>query len=287
VDLLRLDDGRELEFSVSGADDGPVCLFHHGTPGSAMPLEPLPATAADRGARIVAYSRAGYGASSRHRGRSVADVADDMRQLLDHLGVRRCVTFGWSGGGPHTLATAALLPDRVAAVASVAGVKPFTTLADWTAGMGESNVEEFGAAVQGPETLTPELEAGAAAMRQASLEETIAEFETIAPEVDVAAMSGPYGQGLADFMAHGVRQADGWIDDDLAFTRHWGFELSAVSAPTYVWQGSEDLMVPPAHADALAVAVSHAYLRAVPGAGHISLLMDSFGQILDALTGHL
>ena len=96
MSTLALPDGRTLEYAVEGPDDGPVVLFHHGTPGASRPFRALADAATGRGARFVTYSRPGYGDSTRRPGRSVADVADDMRRLLDHLGAQRCVTAGCS-----------------------------------------------------------------------------------------------------------------------------------------------------------------------------------------------
>ena len=125
---------------------------------------PMMVEAAGRcGLRMVTYSRPGYGASTRQAGRSVADVVADVEQVLDHLGVERCVTAGWSGGGPHALAMAALLPERTAGALVIASVAPYDVDGlDFLAGMGEQNVEEFGAALEGEAALRPYLDAAAA-----------------------------------------------------------------------------------------------------------------------------
>jgi pimeloyl-ACP methyl ester carboxylesterase len=133
-------DGRALEAVDEGDPDGTLVVFHHGSPGAAVPFEPFDRAAAALGIRLVTISRAGFGASTRHHGRTVADAAADAAALADHLGAERFLTMGWSGGGPHALACAALLPDRVRAVATIAGVAPYDARGlDWTAGMGESN----------------------------------------------------------------------------------------------------------------------------------------------------
>src|SRR5579875_1401862 len=123
--LISLPDGRDLDIRITGADEGPVLLFHHGTPGSVLPRRVMSEQAAERGIRLVTYSRAGYGDSTRRAGRKVADVVDDVVAILDHLGVEKAMTAGWSGGGPHTLATGALLPDRITGVLCIAGVAPY------------------------------------------------------------------------------------------------------------------------------------------------------------------
>lgn len=122
---IALPDGRDLELEVSGPEDGPVIVFHHGTPGASTPLPAHVRAAAARGHRFVTTSRAGYAASTRHPGRSVADVVPDTAAVLDHLGVDTCLVAGWSGGGPHALACAALLADRIRGVLVIAGVAPY------------------------------------------------------------------------------------------------------------------------------------------------------------------
>ena len=96
-----------------------------GTPSGSQPFPPAVDVMAERGLRYVAFNRAGYGSSTRRPGRAVADVADDARAVLDHLGVEHAVTIGWSGGGPHALACGALLPDRIRAVATIASIAPY------------------------------------------------------------------------------------------------------------------------------------------------------------------
>jgi pimeloyl-ACP methyl ester carboxylesterase len=132
-------DGRTLEAVEEGDPDGTLVVFHHGSRGAAVPFEPFDRAAAERGIRLVTFSRAGFGDSSRDEGRGVASAAADAAALADHLAAERFLTMGWSGGGPHALACAALLPGRVRAVATIAGVAPYDAQGlDWTAGMGRA-----------------------------------------------------------------------------------------------------------------------------------------------------
>jgi pimeloyl-ACP methyl ester carboxylesterase len=147
---LRLADGRSLDVEVSGPAGGTPLVVHHGTPGERSQYPPFAGAAAARGLRYVSYSRPGYDRSSRQPGRAVAACAADTAAILAHLGAGRCYTVGASGGGPHALACAALLPDQVLACATVAGVGPFGAEdLDFLAGMARENHEEFGAAQAG------------------------------------------------------------------------------------------------------------------------------------------
>ena len=99
--MVPLDDGRRLEVVIEGDPDGMLLVFHHGSPGAAVPFAAFDRAAAERGIRLVAYSRPGFGDSTRHRGRTVASCATDVAALADHLGTDQFITLGWSGGGPH------------------------------------------------------------------------------------------------------------------------------------------------------------------------------------------
>ena len=191
MDLLTLPDGRTLEVEISGPEGGPVLLFHHGTPGGSTQLDQMARVVQDRGHRLVTWSRAGYGASSRRAGRDVASEATDAATLLDHLGVETCVVAGWSGGGPHALACGAVLADRVRAVLCIAGVAPYgTDELDFLAGMGEENIDEFGAAVAGEEPLRAYLDEQRDAMLEITGAEISEQMATLLPPVDKAQLSG-------------------------------------------------------------------------------------------------
>jgi pimeloyl-ACP methyl ester carboxylesterase len=286
VAILDLADGRRLDVAVSGPADGPPLVFHHGTPGSLLPFRTMERAVHRRGLRLVTYSRAGYGASTRRPGRDVAAVVPDVAAMLDHLGVSRCLVAGWSGGGPHALATAAGLPERVAGALVIAGVAPYDAPGlDFMAGMGEANVEEFGLAMEGEQACRPALETEAAQLRSATVPELVSQLATILPEVDRSAISDGWGQDLAAGFHEGLRSgADGWLDDDLAFVRPWGFALDDIAVPSFLWQGGEDLMVPAAHGHWLARNVPHATAHFEPGHGHLSIAVEMIDQMLDELS---
>jgi pimeloyl-ACP methyl ester carboxylesterase len=285
METIALPDGRDLELEVSGPQHGPVIVFHHGTPGASTPLPAHVEGAAARGHRFVTTSRAGYAASTRNAGRSVADVADDTAAVLDHLGVDSCLVMGWSGGGPHALACGALLPERVRGVTVIAGVAPYGADGlDFMAGMGPENVQEFGAAVQGEEKLRPILEGQQPALARVTPEEVAAALGGLVPPVDAACLTGELAETLATEFRRGLRTSvDGWLDDDLAFASHWGFELADLAVPTYLWQGSEDLMVPFAHGRWLAEHIPGVVAHLETGEGHLSIGVGATERMLDEL----
>ncbi len=282
---VELADGRSLEAVVQGAPDGTLLVFHHGSPSAAQPFEPFHRAAADRGIALAFLSRPGFGGSSRQEGRAVASAAADAAALADHLGHERFLTAGWSGGGPHALACAALLPARVRAAATIAGVAPYDAEGlDWTAGMGEDNRIEYPTAARDPDELLRWMEPHVEAMATIGADEIVAVMRSLISDVDAAQVTGEFGENLAASFRSAFRHGPwGWYDDDLAFVRDWGFDVSEIRVPVSIWQGRQDLMVPITHGEWLAAHISGArgYLR--PEHGHLSLGVGAFGEILDDL----
>lgn len=284
---LDLPDGRVLDVQVSGPADGIPFVWHHGTPGCSYQPGDKQRVLHERGLRLVSYSRAGAQGSTRNKGRTVASIADDVAAIADHLGADRILTGGGSGGGPHALATGAGLPDRVLAVLAVCCVKPYVGQPDFLEGMGSANVEEFTLALEGEAALRPFLEKDREGIIDADAEGVIATLDSLLPDVDRKVLTGEVGVDILANLSGGVQELDGWMDDDLAFTRHWGFELSDIGVPTYLWQGSEDLMVPYHHGQWLAQNIPGVVPHLIDGDGHLSIVVGRFEEMIDELIAHL
>ena len=278
-------DGRQLQIELTGPDDGPAVLFHTGTPSSGGPFVGWSRAGAERGVRHVFYSRPGYSSSDRARGRTVADCAGDVAAILDELGIERFYNVGWSGGGPHALACAALLGERVLATTSIAGVAPFDAPGlDWLDGQGRDNVEEHGAALQGEQALVEFLEPQAAGFAAATGAEIQEAFGDLLSDADRAAATGEFADYLAASGAAAVTNGVwGWLDDDLAFVNDWGFDLASIKGPVAIWQGRHDRMVPFAHGGWLAAHVPGARAHLSEDDGHITLVTERYAAILDEL----
>ena len=227
--LVSAGDGRRLEVLVTGPPDGLPMLFHHGTPGGVAVYQQMLDAAAERGLRLVLYGRPGYAGSTAQPGRRVADAAADVTAILDDLGAAQFVTVGWSGGGPHALACARLLAGRCEAAATLAGIAPYTADGlDWLAGMAEDNVKEFGAALAGEQDLTAMLAEVAPLLRDITGELLVAGIGDLASASDKQALHGELSEWVAAMFRAGLQTGiAGWRDDDLAFTRDWGFPVAA------------------------------------------------------------
>jgi pimeloyl-ACP methyl ester carboxylesterase len=270
---LPLRDGRVLSYCLYGPDHGAPVLFHYGTPGVRL-LAPQHVRAAERcGVRLLVADRPGYGGSTRRPGRRIADVVDDIAQLADALGWDRFATWGGSGGAPHALACAAMLAGRVCRCASVVGPAPFDAEGlDWFAGMSAGNVEEFTRARLGEAAYRPLVERlarEAVAAVEAGQVQVAPDYHL--PDADVAALRARLaepGHGQRTRLAY-VGGVDGWVDDLLAMTRPWGFELAQLAVPVSVWYGPGDVLSPRGHAEWLLAHVPGAARRELPGGGHL------------------
>ena len=289
MNSLQLADGRTLEYLVTGPADGIPLILHGGTPSAAMFFEPMAETATAHGLRFVVHNRPGYGGSSPQPGRTVASVAGDVAAILDDLGADRFLTVGWSGGGPHALACAALLPGRCVAAASLAGVAPYDAEGlDWLDGMAPPNVVEFKATTTGEAALTAFLEAQAPGLAAVRGDQIAAALGDLVSEVDRKALTDRFADYMAASCAGAVAAGiAGWRDDDLAFVRPWGFDLSAIDVPVAVWQGGQDRMVPFAHGRWLAGRLPGAAAHLDPAEGHLSLVLNAFDVIVADLMKQL
>jgi pimeloyl-ACP methyl ester carboxylesterase len=286
---VTLRDGRTLHVFDDGDPDGFVVVDHHGTPGSGLTYAPDVELARERGLRLISYDRAGYGDSTPKPGRVVADIANDVVDVLDALAVEHFASIGASGGAPHSLALGAVVPERCRAVAAIACPTPWAVDGiDWLAGMGEQNVEEFGAALEGADALQAFLEPLAQELRETTAEEIRDVLATLLPPVDREVLTG-------ERAAHAKRNIDravspgigGWRDDDLAFTQPWGFELADIRVPALLWQGVQDKMVPVAHGRWLAERIPGVEAHISDPDGHLSIAVGRLGEILDWLEARL
>jgi pimeloyl-ACP methyl ester carboxylesterase len=212
------------------------------------------------------------------------DVVADTAAVLAAIGADRCLIAGWSGGGPHALACGARL-GATAAVLVIAGVAPYGAAGlDWMAGMGEANIAEYSAALKGEDQLRPYLTGGRERLKDATAADVVTSFETLLPDVDRAVLTGEFGEDLAANFREAVRMgAEGWLEDDIAFTRSWGFGLEEISVPTMIWQGSADLMVPFSHGQWLAAQLPGASVHLEEGEGHLTLLLGALDRMLNEL----
>jgi pimeloyl-ACP methyl ester carboxylesterase len=266
-------DGRTLAVAEWGDPKGRPVITFHGTPGSRIGYwTPEPEIWARFGLRRFSFDRPGYGESTRLPGRSVVDVVPDVVAIADAFGLRRFAISGGSGGGPHLLACAALIPDRVLRCLASVSVAPFDADGvEFTAGMNEGNIREFNAAVEGEDALRTMIEPERALMveRLSCGRSDFLGDDYEVPEADRVEMAKHQQAAAAHLLtavAHGI---DGWVDDDLAMVKPWGFDVAASRVPVVIAYGRQDMLVPAAHGDWLAEHVPGAVAWVDDGTGHL------------------
>jgi pimeloyl-ACP methyl ester carboxylesterase len=257
---IHLADGRSLVAHDAGIPSPAARLtvmWHHGSPHTGVLYEPLLSMAAGRGIRLVTYARPSYGGSSPNVGRSVASAAADVAAIADALGIERFAGVGTSGGGPHALACASLLGDRVTATATMASPAPYTDAFGWFAGM------------VSPDALRAARDGRAARARYA---ETEVFDEAVFTAADWAALGGAWSAVGQDAGRAGSEGPDGLIDDDVALAKPWDVDLGAIPSPVLLVQGGVDRMIPASHAQSLLEQIPTAELWLRPRDGHVSVL---------------
>jgi pimeloyl-ACP methyl ester carboxylesterase len=260
---LELRDGRRLRYYDTGPDATEELLpvvWHHGTPNIGLPPEPLFPAAERLGIRWIGYDRPGYGGSTRRLDRDVASAAADVGAIMDGLGIDRFAVMGHSGGGPHALACACLLPDRVSAAVLGSSLAPFDADGlDYFDGMIASGIAALAMAAEGRDAKT-------------RFETSGAEYDPEFTPADLAALEGPwrwFGSVVGPALAGGP---DAAIDDDLAYVAPWGFDPADARCPVLLIHGGRDGIAPPAHGRWLAGHIPDAELRLYPDDGHVSVM---------------
>jgi pimeloyl-ACP methyl ester carboxylesterase len=279
-------DGRTLTIAEWGDLDGFPVFSLHGTPGSRFARHYDESAYANVGARVITYDRPGYGESDRLRRRRVVDSVADVSTIADSLGIERFAVSGGSWGGPHSLAVAARLPERVTRAACVAGVAPFDMPGfDWFAGMDAVNIDEMGWALEGEDVLAREVERMAAAWLERVANDPSKAGEVEFSEADRAVMSRPEQhevtrQMLNEAFRHGVW---GYVDDALCLVQPWGFDVTEIRVPTRVLYGLTDVLVPRQHGEWLGQNVPNAEVVIDEQGGHFSdpnLVTERFGWLV-------
>ena len=256
-------------------------VYLHGTPGSRLGPFPLARVLYSLGVRLISFDRPGYGGSSPQPGRTVADCAADVRAIADSLGIGRLVTWGVSGGGPHVLATAALLPDLVAAAASLASLAPFGADGlDYYDGMGQENADDFRLMVTDEAAGRAKTERDREEVMAATADTIAATIPTLLTPTDAAVFTGELAEFLAWSNHEGLAPgAEGWFEDGWAFCQPWGFDLATISVPLLVLHGREDKFVPFGHGQWLAAHIPRAEARLLDHDGHLTLLQNRIGEV--------
>ncbi len=268
-------DGRMLAVEDCADPAGRPVLVHMGTPNSRHLYGPNVRDAAERGLRLICYDRPGYGGSSPQPGRTVADCAGDVRAICAELGIDRLAMWGISGGGPHVLACAALLPDLVTAAASLASLAPYGAEGlDYFAGMGQDNVDETRLFLTDEAASRAKLDKDREELLATSPADAAKGIESLLTPTDAAVLHGELAEYLVSSAQDGLAPgSQGWWEDN-CMIRPWGFDLADIAVPVLLLHGRQDMFVPFGHGEWLAAHIPNVEAWLLDDDGHLTLLQN-------------
>lgn len=277
-----LSDGRRVGYAEYGDPRGLPVFALHGTPGSRLMFALSDHAARDRGLRLIAPERPGYGLSDYRHSATLFDHARDIATLAEASGLERFAIVGVSGGGPYAVAAAAAMPGRVVLLALVGPVGP---IADYGRQIRMSRAHRllFGNLVRLPLAsrafffglrnllhLVPELAYRGLMARVSQSDRTVLARDDVKTSLRAAVFEG---------LRPGI---EGAVQDVTLFCAPWGLPLARVNASAVLWQGSDDSIVPPQAAYWLARTLPNCRLDVIHGAGHY-WVFGQFGLALDAV----
>jgi len=271
--VVPYSDGRRLSVESLGDPEGKPVFLLHGTPGGRNGPRPRGVRLYRLGIRLISYDRPGYPDSDRDSGRTVASAAENVKIIADYFGIDRFSVVGRSGGAPHALACAALLPDRVIGAAALGSLAPYDAEGlDWTAGMTKSNVQTYRCAAKDPDALRAMLREQAKRVGKGSqglLNALWPEMDNDDKEVmgDIALrriIANVHVEALRD------NSIDGWVDDVIALSRPWGFEPAKITVPVKLWGGRHDVFSPVGHTYWLAERINGAEVEIAESKAHFT-----------------
>jgi pimeloyl-ACP methyl ester carboxylesterase len=238
---VALPDGRRLAYREWGDPHGPAVVLFHGAPGSRR-FHPDAATTADAAVRLITFDRPGYGGSARNEGRTLLDTAADVAALADHLDLDRFAVIGFSAGGPHALACAHTLGDRLHAVAVVSMPGPL----DEVPGAWDALPRHVRSAAE----RARHEPAGAVRGVLRYMQPTVDDPSTFLgggtePDRAVMAEPGPAAMLGADVAEAFRSGAGGFADDMVALWRPWGFRMAELPPGSRIWHGAHDTRAAP------------------------------------------
>lgn len=266
--------GRRVRARAVGEESAPTIVHFHGTPGSRLELAFGDEIALRSGVRVVSFDRPGYGLSD-PAPIGLTAVAADVEALADHLRLDRFAVFGWSGGGPFALATAAALPDRVRRVGVSGGAGPALEVPGAREQLTDNDLQALSHLPEDPARAAEIFLAGNRelldAMMSVRADPEAPWIEWMWGASDPAVITDPsVRRALHESFAEALRQGpDAIAWDNVAFVGPWDFRLDAVSAPVHLWYGADDAMAVPATGEWLAGHLPDAELTVFPGEGHL------------------
>ena len=273
---FKLADGRNLEYLCNGTLKNSAVILHAGTTQDITGWQTWLDYFAAQGVFALSFGRSGYAASTVMPGRITIDIAKDVAELSDALGITKFVNIGLSGGGQHAIATG--LDPRSAGVVTVGSLAPFAEMGeDFYTGMQQADLDEYADALKDINFLVARFQK----WQDGDLGETITGAEL--SQQDKLASSKPSWKVLLDSCAFTMAQGWGWVADDYSsYLKPWGFDPRDVKVPIVIWQGGLDKNVPVQHGRWLAQNMPSSKLELREDESHLGIFVNYEEEIMQS-----
>lgn len=283
---ITLSDGRALGFQRLGDPSGKALFFFHGTPGSRLVFSENDPMAQIAGINLITPDRPGYGISDPKPDRVLLDWARDAAELADYLGIESFAVAGESGGGPHALACAYGLPDRLSIALVLSSPSP-AGFKGATRGMSIGNRIGLVLGRYAPSLLRRMLDSYVSLLEKDPEQFLDALARQMAPSDRALLSGGEFREAMIRDLREAYRQGSRGhvVDGALAMTSlDWGFDLRQIKVPVYLWHGEDDRLVSKQMAGHLAAAIPKCKAHFVPNAGHLlsenAVVMEQVRKLL-------
>jgi len=285
---IETHDGRRLRVEIAG-DSRRIVLAHMGTPCAGLLYDDWVRDANSRDLMLITYDRPGYGGSSLQRERMVADCAADVRTISEAVGFDRCAVWGFSGGGPHALACAALLDDLVAAAATIGSPAPLDAPGlDYFDGASDEFRQDVELFLSDRRAWERKGESQRNELLALSVDGFREQWSAGVSPADAAEFQGDFGDWLYQSVQAALAPgAEGWTDDNIATESPWGFDPGAISVPVKVWHGLDDRFTPIDHGRWLVSTIPGAEAELRDGDGHLVVASRRIAEVHEWLVRHL
>ena len=275
-EIFKLSDGRNFEFMRNGVQSDSAIILHAGTIQDISGWKIWLDSFAAHGIQAISIGRSGYVGSTPKPGRITIDIARDVSELANHLGIAKMVSVGLSGGGQHAIATG--LDPRTVGIVTTGSLAPFDEMGDdFYTGMQQADLDEYADALRDINDLVTRFRK----WLNVDTGESISGVEV--SENDSKAQASPSWRILIDSCNLTMRSGFDWVADDYSsYLNPWGFDPRDIEVPVIIWQGGLDKNVPPQHGKWLAANIPGSQLHMIEDESHVGLYINYENQIMQS-----
>ncbi len=267
VQELQRPRGRLLGFNIYGDPEGFPVLAFHGVPGTRLMFRTTDDIATRLGLCIIAPDRPGFGRSTAQPDRRLQDWLPDVEAILSACHIGRFALIGVSGGSPFATATAEHFGNRVAAMVLFGPMGPVAEMKPDEFSWMDRNI--FIRLLQTQLCLRASL-SSANTCFMSSPKFAYNVFLMFLPPCDRKIMRQPRlkERVLEDVTESLAQGGEGMRSDLRIYGKPWQVDYKKITAPTVLWQGLDDNIVPIIAALRLGELIPNCAVHRLPGAGH-------------------